>query len=78
MGFFFGRRMNIWIKHERHGVKCCYAESEALADIANGWVRADAVDAAQPAEDVFAAPSPTIPAVPNHYPAKRGRKPKGA
>jgi len=29
----------IWLKHDIHGVKQCYVESEALTDEKNGWVR---------------------------------------
>ncbi len=30
--------MNIWMKHEKHGVKKCYAQGEVDADLKNGWV----------------------------------------
>ena len=29
----------IWLKHDIHGVKHCYVESEALSDEKNGWMR---------------------------------------
>lgn len=66
----------ILLTHPKHGVKHCYAESEALADIANGWVRADAAEATQAAPEATVTPEPIAPAQIHH--AKRGRKPKGA
>lgn len=66
----------IVLTHPKHGVKHCYAESEALADIANGWVRADAVEDTQAAPEAVEVSEPIAPTPIYH--AKRGRKPKGA
>lgn len=65
----------IVLTHPKHGVKHCYAESEALADIANGWVRAVAANTTKPLDPVepVEPAKPEVIATPRNKP---GPKPK--
>jgi hypothetical protein len=33
--------MEIWLRHEAHGIKCAHLTTEAESDEKNGWVRFD-------------------------------------
>lgn len=48
----------VWLRHERHGVKVAYLEAEALMDEKNGWERFNQRGESH-AVDPVAAPSPS-------------------
>lgn len=58
--------MMIYMVHPQHGAMHVYAETEALANEKNGWVRMEATNESHEAQSVVA------PEVPPALPIKRG------
>lgn len=68
--------MEIWLRHEAHGIKCAHLQTEAESDEKNGWVRFDPF--ARDEKTVVGTPSVAQeadfePVESNESPKKRGR-----
>ena len=64
--------MSIRLTHQLHGVKDCYVESEAYADIANGWIRVVAADETKVEANIELLKTPSASSFSDAKP-KRGR-----